>query len=550
MSNWREVLRWTLGTLLCLTVSLPLRAAEPSKLTATSYGAAGEVSGSLHVLDSGNGRWMIDCGSVIGENDPSETADATGSQTQADGIAQTLPVGLESVGAVFITHAHTDHLGRLPLLVDRKFAGPVYMTEATAAIAVPMLRATVRCDRATVRQWTWSKERRNRAEENHKALWVHWRSCKYRQEIAAESVEGATCSAQALFERFEDQTPRVKVSLCSECIADHVAAVMRLARPVKLGEAVNVAPGVCARFLDAGHIPGSASVLFEVNLGDKKRRVLFSGDLGNGLSPLLPLPQPAPEVDAVFVETTYGPICRKASVASQPVEFRHTVAEAVGKGGVTWIPCFSLDRTQKILYELHIAQQEKLLPERVPIYCPSPTAKEVTAAYKKHRQSGWFLPAVAGDADAFSPNEVRTTVPSGGRLPRPCIIISTGDILVAQWMRHLLSTLLAEPSTNMIQVGYQPRGTAGERLLHGATSLDIDGQTVPIRATVHSFSCFSGHADAAQIDTWLGRVSKQAMVVLIHGNTWELESRADQLRGQGRQRVVIAKPGETIDLAQ
>ncbi len=128
------------------------------------------------------------------------------------------------------------------------------------------------------------------------------------------------------------------------------------------------------------------------------------------------------------------------------------------------------------------------------------------------------------------------------------MIIHTGDMLVAPWMRRLLGTLLTEPSTHIVLVGYQTAGSAGELLLHGATKLDIDGQAIPVRAKVHCFSCFSGHADASEIDAWLSGVSKQATVVLVHGDREQLVARAAQLRRQGRQHVIIAKPGETIRL--
>jgi metallo-beta-lactamase family protein len=528
--------------------ALPAEAAAPSRLTATSYGAAGEVAGSLHVLDTGNGRWMIDCGAECEEPAPSQAGGGTTpSRPKGGSFTQTLPAGIESATAVFLTHAHTDHLGRLPLLVDRGFTGPIYMTDATAALAGPMLRVLLQVDRATIRHWAWSKDRRIRAEIRHKSLYAHWRNCQLRQEIPADRIERATCSAQELFDRFGSQTPPVKVTLCRQCIEDEVAGILRHARPVKYDAAIEVAPGVRATFLDAGHIPGAASIFFEVTVGGTSRQVLFSGDLGNGLSPLLASPRPAPAADAVFVESTYGPIHRKASVCQQRTLFRRAVAEAIGQGGVTWIPCFALDRTQKILYELHLAQQDKMLPEPLPIYCPSPTAKDVTALYREHRQS-WFLPAVAADANAFSPSEVHATVPSCKRLPRPCIIISTGDILIAPWMRKLLGELLPEPSTNLLLVGYQPLGSAGELLIHGATKLDIDGQTAAVRAKVRVFSCFSGHADAAEIDAWLSNVSKQSTIVLVHGDPPDLAARAEQLQRQGRRHVLVAKPGVPIDL--
>jgi len=527
----------------------PLDAASPSKLAATSYGAAGEVSGSLHVLDTGNGRWMIDCGEVLEKGAAGQSAGgAIGEESHAPGIVQTLPAGVESVAAVFLTHAHADHLGRLPMLVDRGFAGPIYLTEATAALAPPMLRVLLRGDSTTVRHWVWSKQSRERAEHDRKALFVHWRNCKYRQTVPPEDVEQATCSQEELRSRFGGQTPRIKVALCNECVGGQIAAVLQHARPVKYGVATDVASGVRVTFLDAGHIPGSASILFEVALAAGRRRVLFSGDLGNHLSPLRPAPPPAPETDAVFVEATYGPISRKTSVREQPAAFRRAVAEAVGRGGVAWIPCFALERTQRVLYELHLAQREKLLPERLPIYCPSPTAKDVTSLYRENQRHGWFSPIVAADAEAFSPRDIHTTVPSQRRLPRPSIVISTGDVLVAPWMRQLLSTLLPQPSTSLLLVAYQPAGSAGELLLHGATRLDIDGQAIPVRAKVQPFSCFSGHADASEIDAWLGNVSRQATVVLVHGDSEELAARAEQLRRQGRRRVIVAKPGETLGL--
>lgn len=536
-----------LGLGLMPTTRLMAEPGPPPPLTITSHGAAGQVSGSLHVLDTGAHRWMIDCGAFLAKKPAARNA-ARNALGHGD-LAQTLPAGLESVDAVFLTHAHTDHVGRLPLLIDRGYNGPLYMTEPTAALAEPMLRVFLRYDRASIRTWSWSKRYRHQAESGGKPVLLHWRSCKYRREIHKEDLEEAACSLREWTANFGGESARKVGVVCEKCVAAHVADIMRLVKKVEYNQTLVVAPEVSVVFLDAGHIPGSASILFDVVRGATKRRILFSGDLGNGLSPLRAMPSPAPAVDAVVVETTYGPINRKPEVREQAARFRQAVGASIRGGGVVWIPCFALDRTQKILYELHLAQREKLISETLPIYCPSPTAKEITALYREHRKSGWFAPAVAGDGGAFSPREVFTTLPSGSRLPRPCVIISTSDLLGAPWMRRMLAELLPEPTTGVFLVGYQDPETAGELLLHGADRLEIEGQAIPIRAAVHSFSCFSGHADASDIDAWLVRVPKESAVILVHGGSEELNARAEQLRRQGRSRVIIAQPGKPIDAA-
>ena len=202
-----------------------------------------------------------------------------------------------------------------------------------------MLRMQVRYDEGRPRSWTWSKQAYERARTGQRPVTVHWHAgCPYRNAIAQENLESARLSLDELAARFERQDPAVQVTPCRRCTDEEVASIVALCRRVGYGKPTEVAPGVSVTLRDAGHIPGSASVLFEVRVGDKKRRVLFSGDVGNDLSPLFAGPQPAPDVDAVFIETTYGPTFRDPSVRDERAQFRRSVAEVVDRGGVAWIP--------------------------------------------------------------------------------------------------------------------------------------------------------------------------------------------------------------------
>jgi metallo-beta-lactamase family protein len=548
----------------------------PSRIVATVYGAAGEVAGSLSVLDTGSARWMIDCGALAPEREGEK-------EKRPEPVAQQstlLPVDGRSIAAVFITHAHTDHVGRLPLLVEGGFRGPLYLTDATAELLPLMLRMQVRYDEGRPRSWTWSKQAYERARTGQRPVTVHWHAgCPYRNAIAQKNLESARLSFNELAARFERQDPAVAVTPCRRCTDEEVASIVALCRRVGYGKPAEVAPGVSVTLRDAGHIPGSASVLFEVRVGDKKRRVLFSGDVGNDLSPLFAGPQPAPDVDAVFMETTYGPTFRDPSVRNERAQFRRSVAEVVGGGGVAWIPAFALDRTQKILHELHLAQQEGMLSQRVPIYCTSSTALEITGIYRQHRQDGWFRDLPAGDPSAWSPEGLRKSAALPKNLPYPSVLLTTSGMLDNGWSRRLVSRLASEKSTTIFLVGYQDPASPGGMLMRAvgllregtrdqassirpaavlpsqdlskppaAAVLELDGQRIPVRAAVQSYRCFSAHGDAKEMDAWLSEIHRTAAVILVHGGTWELTARAEQLVKQGWRDVRIAKPGEPIDL--
>ncbi len=512
---------------------------RPVRVTATVFGGAKQVSGSLTVLDTGSAKWAIDCGAQYPEGDDEER------QTQAERRSAGLPVAARSLDAVFVTHAHLDHIGRLPLLVQQGFSGPIYVTEATRELAPVMLEMEVRYDRGRVRDWVWSKESSERAQTSQRRLTVHWRTgCEYRQKIKPSNLQSASGSLAELTARLGD----LEVSTCRSCVTDEVATVMALCRTVKYATPVEVARGTTVTFLEAGHIPGAASILWRIDVGGKPRRILFSGDVGSSLSGLVPALQPAPDVDAVFVETTYGAVRREPSANTERARFRQEVADVVKRGGVAWIPAFALDRTQKILHELRLAQQAGQLPTDVPILCPSPTARAITSLYRQHQHDGWFRDTVARDDAALQPAGLREGTRLPKRLPQPCVLITTSGMLDRASSADLTEALMPQASTAVFLVSYQDPASTGGWLKEGRKSIRVNGRDVVVRATVHSYSCFSAHADGSDLDQWLSQINRQAQVVLVHGEPAQIEARTSQMKAAGWKHVLAAEEGIPIEM--
>ncbi len=454
------------------------------------------------------------------------------------------------IQAVFVTHAHQDHIGRLPSLVSQGFRGPIYLTEASRELAAVMLESAVRYDENQKRSWSWSRKSLADAVASHHALTVHWRSdCTYAQAIKPSNRESMECTLQGLQRSLKTKNG-CACAVCRTCVANELDDILKLMRVMPYRSPIRVGPGLQAEFLDAGHIPGSASVLFSVTVGGKEKKFLFSGDLGNELSALFPGPRPAPDVDAVFVETTYGPKPRSRSVNGEREVFRNAVADAVRNGGIAWIPAFALDRTQKMLYELHLAQQKNALPSTVPIFCPSPTARKITEIYRLHQKDGWFRTEVANDPQAWSPESLRKSARLPARLPRPCILITTSGMMTHSLSRELLGKLLPDRSVTVFLVGYQDPDTPGDWLKQGKSTITIDNQSIAVRARVRSFGCFSAHGDSRDIDAWLAKIHRDAKVILVHGDRDCLTGRCKQLMEQGWKNVFVAEPGAEIDLAR
>jgi metallo-beta-lactamase family protein len=511
--------------------------ALPTTCSVTAYGAAQEISGSLHILDTGNGLWMIDCGAFYpdGPGTPEERNARAGQKNTE------LPKDAIGVSAVFITHAHLDHIGRLPQLVRAGYKGPIYVCEATAALAPVMLEMQVRYDRLRVREWVWSRN-----SEKKSYVKCHWmKKCKWRNRISKKNIQTKTCSLRDLSKKIENVSP------CKVCMQLEVDAILRLFRIIAYEKPFTVTKGVNATFFDAGHIPGSASILFDLNSRDLHRRILFSGDIGNHLSTLFAGPKPGPPADVVFLETTYGDHERASNVADQFITFRKEVGRAVANNQIAWIPSYALDRTQKILHQLSIGAEEGTIPKGIPIICPLPSAKRISHIYRQGiaEKRGWFRPKVEGNPSVLTPDGLTEKYPRRG-LPCPCVLITTSGMMDKVFSKSLLAELLPKVHVHVFLIGWQDPNSPGDRLMKRERVLTVDGKKIIVKASVHDFGCFSGHGDAKDIDQWLNANSRKASIFLVHGDKDALQKRKDDLVRKGHNDVRIAKPGERYDFGK
>jgi metallo-beta-lactamase family protein len=439
-------------------------------------GAAGTVTGSRYLLDTGRARILVDAGLFQGAKPLRERNWAP------------WPVPPGSIDAAVLTHAHVDHTGALPLLVREGFRGTIHCTAATRDLLGLLLPDSGRL-----------------------------------QEEEARFANKKGSSKHA---------PNAR-PLYSE--ADAVAVLPRLS-PVPYRTPRAVAPGVTVAFHRAGHILGSASVEVTVE-GSPPLRLLFSGDLGRYDAPILPDPDPGEPVDALLVESTYG---GKRHPEGSPADaLRDEVRRAEAQGGALLVPAFAIGRTQELLFTLKQLEDAKAIPA-LPVYVDSPMAVDATPLYLAHREDHDDEMArrlAAGEeplrparlAFARSPEQSKALNDVKG----PCVILSASGMATGGRILHHLARRLPDPRTTVLLVGFQAAGTRGARLQEGARTVRIFGEEVPVNARVASLSGFSAHADEAELSRWLASFpAPPRRTFLVHGEPTALaaaRARMDRL---------------------
>jgi metallo-beta-lactamase family protein len=315
---------------------------------------------------------------------------------------------------------------------------------------------------------------------------------------------------------------------------------------------LELAPGLRATFRNAGHILGSASILLEAREAGGARRIVFSGDLGNRDKPILNPPELAPAADALVMESTYGDRNHR-TVAASVLEFQQVVAATLARGGNVVIPTFALERAQDLLYYLRDMVEQQRIPASTAVYLDSPMAISATEIFRRHPEC--FNPDTAhlfaAGRDPFALPELHMTCDSQSSAAlaaarRSVIMAGSGMAAGGRIRRHLVNNL-PDAANSIVFVGYATSGTAARRIIDGAREVRLLGETVPVRAQIHTIGGFSAHAGRDELLQWAA-AAPGARVYLVHGEGAAAQSLAAALAQRGIA-ATVAQADTSVEIA-
>lgn len=427
----------------------------------TFVGAAREVTGSCHLVRV-NGRTVaLDCGMFQGHRAESEVKN------------RVLPVAIDQLDAVVLSHAHIDHAGRLPFLVAQGFNKTIWATAATRDLSAIML-----ADSAHIQE----KDAEFLAKK---------------KKVSAEPLYGMR----------------------------HAVRTMELMVGLPYDKPFDVIPGVRATYVDAGHILGSASVILECTEGGSTKTLVFSGDVGRSGLDIIRDPVPPGGANVMIMESTYGNRDHD-SVANARARLGEVVKATAARGGRVIIPAFAVGRTQEIVYSLHQLQREGAIPS-IPIYIDSPLAIDATTVFEMHPEAfDTTEKMVQSVPEMFRFPLVSYTrnVEESKALNRatgPMIIIAASGMAEAGRILHHLANGASDPRNTILIVGFQAEHTLGRRIVEHSPTLRIFGDEVQLRAHVEVINGYSAHADRGELTAWLeavkGKSPSLSKVYLVHG---------------------------------
>jgi metallo-beta-lactamase family protein len=460
----------------------------------TIVGAAGgEVTGSAYYVQTTRGNILVDCGLFQG-----------GRKSEA---LNRPPTGAaQKIDAVLLTHAHLDHTGRLPLLTKRGHSMPIYATPATIALTALILRDSARLQDS------------DNARQNRRL------------------ARGGKPPVEPLY----------SVEDAEKCV--------QLLQPVPYDKPVEVAPGIKAIWAESGHMLGSTSVQLSVEEDGKTKRVVFSGDLGPKGALILRDYKPFAQADLVFLESTYGDHDHRPFLETVD-EFVEIVKQAVEQGGKLLVPTFAIGRAQLITGLLGwMFRTKKVRP--FPLFLDSPMAIEATKIYAKHRElfdEGMtkFIreKPLREDLKTLTVCSTREESMKINDQAGPCLVMAGAGMCNGGRIVHHLKASLWNPGTHVLFVGYQGDGSLGRRLVDGEKLVNIQGESIAVKAKIHTLGGFSAHAGQTDLLTWFsGMAASKPRVVLVHGEESQRETLAKKIQQRFKLDSLRPKMKEVVQI--
>lgn len=457
------------------------------------FGACREVTGSCYLLRVGDKQLLLDCGLI------------QGSRQHERHNEDAFPFNLAQIDAVVLSHAHLDHSGRLPLLVKEGYQGPIHTHPATAELCQVMLEDAGYLQEKDAE---WENRKRER---------------KGLEPVEPLYTRADASSTQALF---VDNPYQARTQIL---------------------------PGVWLTLHDAGHILGSAIVELELEEHGRRRRLVFSGDLGHTGAPILPPPATLKQADLLLLESTYGDRQHRSwdDTWEEMGEVFHQARETRGN---VLIPAFAVGRTQQLLHIFRQHMQDWQL-NRWQIFLDSPMAIRATEVYSNHiglynSQARENLPHHGPPFELPNLQMTRSSIDSMkiNQFRAGAIIIAGSGMCTGGRIKHHLKHNVWRRQNHVMIVGFQARGTLGRSLVDGAGHIRLWGETVKVNARIHTIGGLSAHADQQELLDWYQAFENRPQVVLVHGEESAMYPLADRLRQQARAQVEIAAFGQTMEI--
>ena len=454
------------------------------------HGAALEVTGSCHEIqveiDGVLKRILLDCGMFQGHRQESAVKNATFAFEPSE------------IDAMILSHAHSDHVGRVPVLSKKGFNAKIFCTYATLDLADVMLQ-----DSGFI----------NEKDEEY--------FCKY----LAKSM-------------MECEGPLYTQDDCTECMKHFTGR--------NYDEWFDVIPGIKAMFIEAGHIIGAAMVVLEIMENGTKRMVGFTGDLGRNMLPIIKDPAPMPEVEILICESTYGNRAHE-DIQTAKHALREVIIRTAKRGGKVLIPAFSLERTQEIVYELHVLWDAKDIPA-IPIVIDSPLATKVTEVFMKHPEfydKEMYDNFLSKSHNPFQFSLVRYTQSTEeskelNGTPGPMIIMAGSGMCEAGRIRHHLKNEIEDDRNTILAVGFMAENTLGRRIFDSeVTEVKIFDKIYQKKAETVYINAYSGHADMSDLDNLVCSTKGVKKVILVHGEEAQMKPFAERIKNVCKDIEVI-----------